>query len=310
MTHQFPDRRSSAAPLPKVLIVDDLDLNRALAAQVLTDICHPLTAATGDEALIAAAAELPELILLDVRMPEMDGFEVCRRLKADPQTAAIAVAFLAAADDEADDEADLDLGAIDYVAKPFIPPVLRARVRNLLTAEAQRAQLARLSQQDGLTGIANRRSFEEALERAWLRLGPLGAPLGVLLVDVDAFQPFNDIYGHPCGDDALRRIARCLDVGVRREYDLAARYGGEAFACLLPHTDAAGLRLIGEAVRAAVAGLGIVHGGSPVAPHVTVSIGGASLVPSALATPAALVEAAERCLDAARRGGRNRVVVD
>lgn len=309
MSSESPDRRGCAAPLPKVLIVDDLDLNRALVARVLGDLCQPLVAASGREALQLAMSEQPDLILLDVRMPELGGFEVCRLLKADPATAEIAVVFLTAADDEANEEAGLNLGAVDYVAKPFRPPILRARVRNLLVAQAQRAQLARLSQQDGLTGIANRRCFDEVLERDWKHLMQLGQPLGILLVDVDAFKAFNDTYGHSHGDDALRRVAHCLDQGVRRETDLAARYGGEEFACILPYTDAEGLALVGETVRAAVAALGIVHGGSPVAPHLTVSIGGASVVPSAAESPVALIEVADRCLYAAKNGGRDRVAV-
>lgn len=172
-----------------------------------------------------------------------------------------------------------------------------------------RALVARLSRQDGLTGIANRRGFDERFDRLWRHLARLGRPLGVLLVEVDAFWAFTDIYGSAHADDALRHVARCLDLGVRREADLVARYAGEAFACILPCTDAAGLLRVGGMVHAAVAALGIVHGASPVAPHLSVSVGGVSMLPSVGEPPARLIAAAERCLDAAKTGGCNRVVV-
>lgn len=291
----------------KVLIVDDLDLNRAFVAEVLGDLCRPLAAADGGEALRIALAEQPELILLDVRMPGMGGFEVCRMLKENPLTAPIAVVFLTAAGEEADEETGLNLGAMDYITKPFSTPILRARVRNLLQAQAQRSQLARLSHQDGLTGIANRRSFDEVLDLAWQRHGRLAEPLAMLLVDVDAFKPFNDNYGHQFGDDALRRIAARIEMCTRREGDLAARYGGEEFACILSKTDADGALQVAEAVRAAVEALGIVHGFSCVGPQVTVSVGCASLVPTIGTGPEALIAAADRGLYAAKHGGRNRV---
>lgn len=303
-------RRSDPAEMrQKVLIVDDLDLNRAFVAKVLGDLCRPLAAADGDEALRLALAEQPELILLDVRMPGMGGFEVCRLLKENPLTAPIAVVFLTAAGEEADEEIGLNLGAIDYITKPFSPPILRARVRNLLQAQAQRAQLARLSHQDGLTGIANRRSFDEALDFAWRRHERFGEPLALLLADVDAFKAFNDNYGHQIGDDALRRVAARIEACARREGDLAARYGGEEFACILSATDAEGALRVAETVRAAVEALGIVHGFSPAGPRVTVSLGCASVVPTAATGPGALIAAADRGLYAAKHDGRNRAVL-
>ena len=298
----------SSGSVQKVLLVDDVPLNLAFAAAEIEDLCVPLLAGSGEQALRMALGERPELILLDVHMPLMDGFEVCRRLKQNPLTADIAVIFLTALDEETDEEFGLNLGAIDYIAKPFSPAILRARVRNHLLAQKQRLQLQRLTQLDGLTGIANRRRFDQALALQWQRLAELAQPLGLLMVDVDGFKAYNDYYGHLAGDEVLRGVAETLEGHMRRHDDLAARYGGEEFACILPATDLEQAAEVAEAIREAVVDLCIPHAGSPVSAWVSVSIGCASVVPAGESTPRELLAAADDRLYRAKSEGRNRVV--
>ncbi|MDG9931207.1 MULTISPECIES: diguanylate cyclase [unclassified Pseudomonas] len=298
----------SSGSAQKVLLVDDVPLNLAFAAAEIEDLCVPLLAGSGEQALRMALGERPDLILLDVHMPLMDGFEVCRRLKQNPLTADIAVIFLTALDEETDEEFGLNLGAIDYIAKPFSPAILRARVRNHLLAQKQRLQLQRLTQLDGLTGIANRRRFDQALALQWQRLAELAQPLGLLMVDVDGFKAYNDYYGHLAGDEVLRGVAETLEGHMRRHDDLAARYGGEEFACILPATDLEQAAEVAEAIREAVVDLCIPHAGSPVSDWVSVSIGCASVVPAAESTPRELLAAADDRLYRAKSEGRNRVV--
>ncbi|MDH0897498.1 MULTISPECIES: diguanylate cyclase [unclassified Pseudomonas] len=298
----------SSGSAQKVLLVDDVPLNLAFAAAEIEDLCVPLLAGSGEQALRMALGERPDLILLDVHMPLMDGFEVCRRLKQNPLTADIAVIFLTALDEETDEEFGLNLGAIDYIAKPFSPAILRARVRNHLLAQKQRLQLQRLTQLDGLTGIANRRRFDQALALQWQRLAELAQPLGLLMVDVDGFKAYNDYYGHLAGDEVLRGVAETLEGHMRRHADLAARYGGEEFACILPATDLEQAAEVAEAIREAVVDLCIPHAGSPVSDWVSVSIGCASVVPAVESTPRELLAAADDRLYRAKSEGRNRVV--
>lgn len=291
----------------KVLLVDDQPLSLAFAAAEIEDFCHPILASSGDQALQLAVDEQPDLILLDVNMPDMSGFEVCRRLKSYPQTSDIAIIFLTLLDDEADEERGLSLGAIDYIAKPFSPAILRARVRNHLLIQRQRMQLERLAQFDGLTGLANRRSFDQVLNAEWQRLIKLKDPLSLLLVDVDMFKDFNDHYGHLAGDQALEQVATVISRQMQRKHDLASRYGGEEFACILPHAEHTGARDIAEGIRSAILDLRIPHAASAVGDWVTVSIGVASIYPDADSAPEQLIAEADRCLYQAKNNGRNQV---
>jgi diguanylate cyclase (GGDEF)-like protein/PAS domain S-box-containing protein len=160
---------------------------------------------------------------------------------------------------------------------------------------------------DGLTGVANRRRFDEALAAEWRRCRREGVPLALLMIDIDQFKRFNDRYGHQAGDEALKAVAAALRMGLGRSSDMVARYGGEEFVCLLPDSDPAGAVVVGEALRAAVERLGIAHDDSSVASVVTVSVGVAAWIPDGDADPERLLAAADAALYAAKQGGRNRV---
>lgn len=291
-----------------VLVVDDEKQNRSLLAELLQDDCRVLLARTGEQALERARELQPDLILLDVLMPEMDGYQVIQALKHEDATRQIPVIFISALDSTADEERGLDLGAVDYIAKPFHPSIVRKRVRNHLHAVHQRHLLENLAMIDSLTEIGNRRRYQEALENEWRRCARVGGPLSLAIIDVDHFKAYNDHLGHAAGDWVLRKVADTLRHFMRRPGDLAARYGGEEFVLLLPNTDAAAAAHIGEEIRAAVEGLALPHPASPVSRHVTVSLGGMTVFPNGGQPDSRFFKQADDALYSAKADGRNRSV--
>ncbi len=290
-----------------VLIVDDEPLNIEIAAAALESDYEIIFATSGHAALEQAAVEKPDLILLDVMMPDVDGYEICRRLKADSVTRDIPVIFITARSDDSDETKGLDLGAVDYITKPIRPPIVKARVRNHVALKQYRDALARMAKVDGLTGVWNRRAFDEYLDQEWKRAQRSGEPLSLILIDVDHFKKFNDGYGHAAGDDCLRQVAHALKGQIKRPADIVARYGGEEFVCVLPETSAEGAVLLAERMRDAVAALGIPHAHSPTAAIVSISGGVATTRPSAQASIRDLIERADALLYQAKQAGRNRV---
>jgi diguanylate cyclase (GGDEF)-like protein len=292
-----------------ILLVDDEIATIEVMAEVLDPMHEVIFATSGPEALRLAAETQPDLILLDVVMPGMSGYQVCARLKADPVTTAIPVIFVTARGSSEDETQGLEIGAIDYVTKPISPAIVRARVRNHLALKRAHDLLAKLSATDGLTGLANRRQLEQVLEQEYLRHSRTNRPLSLIMIDVDHFKDFNDAFGHMAGDDCLRRVAGVV-AGIRRSPDLAARYGGEEFTCVLPETDHAEAIRVAERIRHGIASLGIHH---PQAPHgvVTASLGVATSLCQADGNGAAaqsLLDHADRRLYLAKAGGRNRVI--
>ena len=293
--------------MAKVLVVDDVPDNVKLLAYELADHGYEVTTAVdGVRALELARSGAPDVVLLDVMMPGLDGIEVCRRLKADPRTRPIPVIMVSARDLEEDIVRGLDAGAHDYVTKPFTLPIVLARVRSAARAKADHDLIAAMNQRlaelaitDGLTGLRNHRHFRESLAAALGMADRHGLPCSVVLVDVDHFKSYNDTFGHPAGDEVLRRVATLLRDQARRE-DTVARYGGEEFAALLPGTVAEGANQFAERVRADIA----EHPWPLRA--VTVSVGVATTGLAARGA-AELVELADRALYHSKRSGRDRV---
>jgi diguanylate cyclase (GGDEF)-like protein len=238
----------------------------------------------------------------------MDGYELCKLLKADPVTREIPVVFVTAMDEEREEAKGLELGAIDYITKPLSPPILRARVRNHIDLKRQRDQLRRLSAVDGLTGLANRRAFAEALEKEWRGAVRRNMSISLLMTDIDDFKQFNDAYGHLAGDEALRRVATALEGAALRPADMVARYGGEEFVILLPDTGANEAALVADRLLLAVRRLAIPHEHSRGWQYVSLSVGLASARPSREMSANELLDLADRMLYQAKSGGRNRVV--
>ncbi|MDR5836863.1 diguanylate cyclase domain-containing protein [Caballeronia sp. LZ034LL] len=294
---------------PKLLIADDQPLNIRVLYELLHDVCDIFMATSGSQALQICQAEAPDLILLDVVMDDLDGHEVCRRLKADPLTRDVPVIFITS-QDRADDEVKaLELGAVDFISKPINPVVTKARVRTHLTIKFQGDLLRASALLDGLTGVSNRRKFDEDLHADWRHCAREETSLALLMVDVDCFKRFNDHYGHMAGDACLKAIAKALAEALRRPYDKLARYGGEEFACLLPKTDLAGAQCIAQRIVDGVHALDIGHVSSDVETRVTISVGVACVRPACGSTPDMLLKAADDALYQAKRAGRARFAV-
>ncbi len=293
--------------LPVLLIVDDQSANIQTLYRAFSQDHQVLMALNARAALEVCEKQPPDLILLDIMMPDIDGFALCEALKADALTRDIPVIFVTARNDEAAETRGLEAGAVDFISKPINPAIVRARVKTHLTLKAQSDLLRQWVYVDGLTGVANRRHFDERLAQEWSRALRQGTPLSVVLLDVDHFKRYNDRYGHLSGDECLHTIGQSLLKNIRRPADLAARYGGEEFACILPDTDLDGAmhcaRQLGEAIRA----LALPHADAGDTQIVTVSLGVCSTRPSAGKGDASdLVQAADQQLYTAKAQGRDR----
>jgi diguanylate cyclase (GGDEF)-like protein len=294
--------------MQKVLVVDDAAINRQVLADLLKTDYTVILAKSGEQALALAAQHRPDLILLDVVMPEINGYEVLRQLKSDLRTAAIAVIFITGLDTPEDEERGLTLGASDYITKPFNLAVVRARVRCHLQIARQRRMLETFANIDGLTEIANRRHFDDRYAAEWASAVHQGQPLSVAILDIDFFKDYNDQAGHAMGDRVLQAVASVLTNGMIRSTDLAARYGGEEFALLMPGTDVEGALQLADRLREVTGKLTIPHPEVTETGRITVSLGGATLRPGTHESAADLLKAADDHLYRAKKEGRNRVV--
>jgi diguanylate cyclase (GGDEF)-like protein len=290
------------------LIVDDQPANIHVLAQALRDEYVLYFATSGDDALERAARGEVDLVLLDVQMPGLDGFEVCRRLKADERTRGLPVIFVTTLSDVAEETRGFDVGGVDYITKPISPPVVRARVRTHLELKDARDRLEQLASVDALTGVANRRRFDACLEHEWRRAVRGRQWLSLVLLDVDYFKRYNDHYGHARGDACLAAVARTLSAACRRPADLVARYGGEEFALVLPQTEPEGARALVRTVLEYMRELALEHADSPCAPYVTLSAGAASLIPAERDVAAEALKQADWLLYEAKEGGRRQCI--
>jgi diguanylate cyclase (GGDEF)-like protein len=326
----------SETDVPDILVVDDTPANLDLLTTMLVGRQYRFrVASSGKRALAAARASIPDLILLDITMPDMSGYDVCAELRSDPRTGSVPVIFISALESAIDKVRAFQAGGADYVMKPFQFEEVIARIEHQLritrlqremagknaelaeansrlmatTLELEQAnlRLARLATTDGLTGVANRRRFDEMISTEWARACRDGSELSLMIIDVDHFKLFNDAYGHQQGDECLKSVAGALQAALQRSSDFVARYGGEEFVVLLPSTSRDDARTIGERLREQVERLAMPHRGSPDGNLVTVSIGAVTAVPEDPAGAESFVAAADGELYRAKREGRNRV---
>lgn len=290
----------------RILIVDDAMENIQILHQALQDEHDVLFAMNGAKALHIAQHQLPDLILLDAVMPDIDGYAVCATLRASEVTRDIPIIFVTALKTPEDETRALEAGAADFISKPVNAAVVRARVRTQLTVKFQSDALRELTLTDGLTGVANRRAFDERLETEWRRCARAQVPIALILVDIDHFKNFNDAYGHQAGDACLQQAGNAMRRAAMRPQDMLARYGGEEFAILLPYEDIGGAEAVARKVLDEIAQLAIPHEYSSVGPRLTVSMGVASITPSERIESAALVRGADALLYEAKASGRNR----
>lgn len=291
-------------PVPRLLAIDDSELiHRLLQVRLQGERLELHSALNANDGLRLAQELLPEVILLDIELDELDGFEVLSRLKQDPRTHDIAVIFISAASDTMDRVRGLDLGAVDFIAKPFEVVELKARVRLALRMRHLVKMLEHRAQIDGLSGLWNRRYFDQRLSQEFSEARRHGRPLSLIMCDVDRFKRLNDQFGHPFGDHVIERVAQVLSGG--RGSDIACRYGGEEFSMILPSTSAAHAQEVAERKRVMIESQ--AWAGHPDL-VVTASFGIADLqrMP-ANATMDELIKAADAALYRAKQQGRNRI---
>lgn len=306
----------------KILVIEDSISSLKLLGRHIQNMgITPILAETGAAGIDLFLKERPDLVLLDIVMPDIDGFEVARQIRQlEPPGDWTPIIFLSSLNSDKDIENGITSGGDDYLLKPISEIVLAAKIRAMqriiqmrqslliLTRKLDSAnqELKRLTSLDGLTGIANRRHFDEVLEREWRRAMRQGEELSILMCDIDYFKNYNDTFGHLGGDECLRQIANTLVGAIDRGGDLLARYGGEEFIAVLPGTSLNGASFVAAQMRKAINQLAIAHPGSPFG-HVTMSFGIASAVAMPETDPQQIIGAADLALYKAKNSGRNRV---
>ncbi len=321
----------------KVMIVDDSKTTLDALQFILehTGYKDIVCANSGAEALELLDKSAPEeekaaaeVILLDVDLPGMSGIETCRRIKADKRFQDIPVLIITGNKELKTLESAFAAGACDFLGKPIEPLELLARMRSALNlkkeldgCKSREKQLVEVSERlrhlndelhrlailDDLTGVANRRFFNMVFAQEWSRAAREVIPLSLIFIDIDFFKNYNDTYGHPQGDECLKKVAGALSGSVKRSTDQVARYGGEEFAVIVPHTALRGARTMAEGLRYKVEELGLEHAGSKIHDRVTISLGVACVTPERGLAPESLVRAADQAVYEAKRHGRNRV---
>lgn len=300
--------------MAKIFLIDDSKLVREFGISILSKEHHEASCApNGHEALEKIYEEKPDLILLDVVMPGMDGYEVCKRLKAGEETHDIPVIMLTSKGETADKIKGLNLGAVDYVTKPFDEGELVARVNTQLRVkelhealQEKNRQLQELANKDGLTNLYNHRYLQEQLLKEMERSKRYNLTLSFILIDIDHFKHVNDAYGHQTGDVILKTLGELL-FKIVRDSDIAARYGGEEFALILPHTNFTTARETAERLRKTVESYDFEADQNHL--QITISLGIASFPNETIETSKDLVESADKALYTAKKNGRNRVEV-
>lgn len=294
----------------RLLVVDDDPTQLRFYLQGLSKLYHCQFARSASDAIsFARQFPQPDLIILDVVMPGLGGFEICRRLKEDQLTAHIPVIFASGIDDIDSKVKGFDLGCVDYITKPMLIPEMKARISTHLKLKRQAHLLESLAYLDPLTQVANRRKYNETMQREWSRSIRYAQPIVMLLIDIDYFKQFNDFYGHGVGDECLIKVACSLNSLSRRPGDLFARIGGEEFVLLLSDCDEVGAVIKAKEVLETISLLNMANQGAPNRDRVTVSVGVAVVKPLADEEPLALFQAADEALYDAKNTGRNKYSV-
>lgn len=307
-----------------ILIVDDNPTNLSVLSETLTSNGFQVAVALdGESALEQIAYCQPGLVLLDVMMSDLDGFEICRRLKANPDLEDIPIIFITALADTESKVEGFALGAVDYITKPFQYEEVLARVRVHLqlrfltrTVQEQAVALQKINQElenlanlDGLTGVANRRRFDHYLAQTWQQQMEKQRPLSLILCDIDYFKLYNDHYGHQAGDACLKQVSQAISLLIHRPTDLLARYGGEELAIVLPDVSSEDAGKIAELIRSSVKQLKISHDRSQSSPYITLSLGVSSQVPTERSQAISLIASADKALYLAKKRGRDTWVI-
>ena len=292
---------------PNILVVDDNPTNLHVLASALEQDYEVLIATSGKRALKVAFEQQLDLILLDIMMPDMDGFEVCAQLKNKDKTQQVPVIFVTALNDTESEVKGLEMGAVDFIYKPISKPVVLARVATHIKLYQQALLLDKLARLDGLTNLANRREYDRQIKKEWHRHLRGQNVLSLIMIDIDDFKAYNDNYGHGMGDICLKNVAKKIGLNARRTTDIIARFGGEEFVVILPETDFESALALANQMVQSIADLNITHEYSSVVPYVTISAGVSSVNPMEYDGFHHLESMADKALYDAKEHGRNQV---
>ena len=295
---------------PTILVVDDMTTTLLLLHDLLKDTYEVKIAKSGTKALeILESPNDIDLILLDIEMPDINGYDVCKRIKNNETIKNIPIIFITGRTSQEDEEYGLNLGAIDYITKPFNKTITKLRLKNYLEMKIKNDMLEKLSMYDGLTNIRNRRFFDETFEKTFSEIKRDKKSLAVLMIDIDFFKPYNDNYGHGQGDETLRKVAKALEKTIKRASDFVARYGGEEFVILLKDINKDGVEAVANNLLNAVRELKITHEFSKIENYVTVSIGASFYNSNSDVTKLELLLKADETLYNVKNSGRNNFAI-
>lgn len=281
-----------------------------LIHDLLKDTYEVKIAKSGTKALeILESQNDIDLILLDIEMPDMNGYDVCKRIKNNETIKNIPIIFITGRTSQEDEEYGLNLGAIDYITKPFNKAIVKLRIKNYLDLKIKNDMLEKLSMYDGLTNIRNRRFFDETFEKTFNEIKRDKKSLAVLMIDIDFFKPYNDNYGHGQGDETLRKVAKALEKTIKRASDFVARYGGEEFVILLKDIKKDGVEAVANNLLNAVRELKITHEFSKIENYVTISIGASFYNSNSDITKLELLLKADETLYSVKNSGRNNFAI-
>jgi len=295
---------------PTILVVDDMTTTLLLLHDLLKDTYEVKIAKSGTKALeILESPNDIDLILLDIEMPDINGYDVCKRIKNNETIKNIPIIFITGRTSQEDEEYGLNLGAIDYITKPFNKAIVKLRIKNYLNLKIKNDMLEKLSMYDGLTNIRNRRFFDETFEKTFNEIKRDKKSLAVLMIDIDFFKPYNDNYGHGQGDETLRKVAKALEKTIKRASDFVARYGGEEFVILLKDINKNGVEAVANNLLNAVRELKITHEFSKIEKYVTVSIGASFYNSNSDITKLELLLKADETLYNVKNSGRNNFAI-
>ncbi|MDM8527103.1 diguanylate cyclase [Anaerolineales bacterium HSG24] len=321
-----------------ILVVDDNPTNLKVLFSYFRSLGFTVTPVrSGEHAIRFFDQQSCDIILLDILMPDMNGYDTCQHLKANSATKDIPIIFMSALSETVNKVKGFEVGAVDYITKPFEYEEVLARVKTHLTLRflqkymerknkqlqqeiAKRKQLEEelwqannrlhyLAAIDGLTQVANRRSFDIYLNQQWQKMHQDKTPLSLIMCDIDYFKQYNDLYGHLAGDDCLQQVAQNIRQVVSPETDLVARYGGEEFAVILPNISLEQAYETAQSIQAKIAQLKIIHEQSAICPYLTVSMGISSMVPNQKSDPNLLIHISDKMLYQAKNMGRNRIIM-
>ena len=290
-----------------ILVVDDSRLNLVIAQDLLSEEYRVATVNSGEGAFQYLKESEPDLVLLDIQMPGMDGFTLLKKLQEEVITQSVPVILITSLSDIENEQRGLTLGAVDYITKPFHPLIVKARVNTHIKLYQYRKQVEHQSMTDQLTGIANRRQHDYYSTIKWQEAVRLQVPFSICMFDIDHFKAYNDTFGHPAGDKVIIDVAHIISSHLQRSTDFIARYGGEEFVAFLLGDDATKSFTYLKKIRQAVEDRHIPHDPSTTE-WVTISIGGVTVIPQREISYDAYLKIADTMLYDAKRFGRNRVV--